>query len=58
MSEGLALRGVRYRYAGASTHALEGIDLAIGPGEVVGVVGANESGKSTLCLVAAGLAPG
>ncbi|MGH2512928.1 MAG: energy-coupling factor ABC transporter ATP-binding protein, partial [Candidatus Limnocylindrales bacterium] len=27
------------------------------PGEVVGIVGANESGKSSLCLVAAGLAP-
>ena len=58
MSDGLALEGIRYRYAGAAAPTLEDIDLAIGPGEVVGVVGANESGKSTLCLVAAGLAPG
>ncbi len=51
------LTGARYRYAGASAWALDGLDLAVEPGEVVGVVGANESGKSTLCLVAAGLAP-
>ncbi|MGH2465750.1 MAG: energy-coupling factor ABC transporter ATP-binding protein [Candidatus Limnocylindrales bacterium] len=54
----LALRGVRYRYAGASTLALEGIDLEVAAGEVVGICGANDAGKSTLCLVAAGLAPG
>jgi energy-coupling factor transport system ATP-binding protein len=53
-----ALRRVRYRYAGSSKWALDGIDLEIGAGEVVGVCGANDAGKSTLCLVAAGLAPG
>ena len=51
------LRDVRYRYAGSPRPALDGIDLALGRGEVVGVVGANEAGKSTLCLVASGLAP-
>ncbi|HYM84105.1 MAG TPA: ABC transporter ATP-binding protein [Candidatus Dormibacteraeota bacterium] len=54
----ILMRGMRYRYAGARDWALDGIDLEVGAGEVVGVVGANESGKSTLCLVAAGLAPG
>ena len=34
------------------------IDLTLSDGEIVGVVGANEAGKSTLCLVASGLAPG
>jgi energy-coupling factor transporter ATP-binding protein EcfA2 len=58
VTAGLALRGVRYRYAGAAGYALNGVDLVVAPGEVVGVVGANDSGKSTLCLVAAGLAPG
>lgn len=53
----LVLDGVTYRYAGSARPALDGIDLSIGPGEVVGVVGANEAGKSTMCLVAAGLAP-
>ena len=53
----LVLDGVGYRYAGSTRRALDGIDLAVQPGEVVGVVGANEAGKSTLCLVASGLAP-
>lgn len=54
----IELSGIRYRYAGASSAALAAIDLRLEPGRVVGVAGANESGKSTLCLVVAGLAPG
>ena len=54
----LVLQGVRYRYAGATEWALDGIDLEVEAGEVVGITGANDAGKSTLCLVAAGLAPG
>lgn len=54
----LELRGVGYRYAGYAKLVLQDIDLTIGDGQLVGVVGANESGKSTLCLVASGLAPG
>ena len=53
----LDLRGVTYRYAGGSGVALADVELSLAPGEVLGVVGANEAGKSTLCLVAAGLAP-
>jgi energy-coupling factor transport system ATP-binding protein len=53
----LTMRGASYAYAGTSKPVLEGIDLAIEPGRLVAVVGPNESGKSTLCLVAAGLAP-
>ena len=48
---------VTYRYAGASRPSIEDVDLAVADGEVVGIVGANESGKTTLCLVASGLAP-
>jgi len=54
----LELRGVGYRYAGYAYPVLHDIDLTLGDGQLVGVVGANESGKSTLCLVASGLAPG
>lgn len=54
----LELRRVSYRYAGYATPVLHDIDLALADGEILGVVGANESGKSTLSLVACGLAPG
>ena len=54
----LELRAVSYRYPGFGRPALDGIDLAVEPGEIVGLTGPNGAGKSTLCLVAAGLAPG
>jgi energy-coupling factor transporter ATP-binding protein EcfA2 len=53
----LELRGISYRYAGYAKPVLQDVDLALGDGEIVGLVGANESGKSTICLVASGLAP-
>jgi energy-coupling factor transport system ATP-binding protein len=53
----LELRGVTYRYAGYAKPVLHDVDLALHDGEIVGVVGGNEAGKSTICLVAAGLAP-
>lgn len=54
----LELRAASYRYPAVRRPALDGIDLSVGAGEVVGITGPNEAGKSTLCLVAAGLAPG
>lgn len=53
----LTLRGIGYRYAGAERPSLLDIDLDLGDGEVVGLAGASESGKTTLCLVASGIAP-
>jgi energy-coupling factor transporter ATP-binding protein EcfA2 len=53
----IELTAATYRYAGASRAALSGVDLVARPGEVTGLAGANEAGKSTLCLVASGLAP-
>jgi energy-coupling factor transport system ATP-binding protein len=53
----LELAAVTYRYGGASRPALNRIVLRVEPGRVLGVAGANESGKTTLCLVASGLAP-
>ena len=53
----IALAGVTYRYPGTQRDALHGIDLAVGEGELVGVVGANGAGKSTLCYVLSGYVP-
>ena len=53
----LALSGASYRYAGTPRDVLAGVTLEVTPGRVVGLVGPNEAGKSTLCLVASGLAP-
>ncbi len=53
----LRLAAATYRYAGARRNALDGDDLELSAGTVLGVVGPNEAGKSTLCLVASGLAP-
>jgi len=41
--------------AAASVHVLKNIDLTIGKGEAVGIVGPSGSGKSTLLMVLAGL---
>lgn len=54
----LQLHGVTYRYAGYANPVLHDLDLTLSDHEIVGVVGANEAGKSTLSLVVSGLAPG
>jgi energy-coupling factor transport system ATP-binding protein len=53
----LELTGATYRYAGYAKAVLHEVDLRLDDGEIVGLVGPNEAGKSTLCLVASGLAP-
>jgi branched-chain amino acid transport system ATP-binding protein len=46
MAEALALKGVTAGYG--ETHVLEGIDLALAPGESLAIIGRNGVGKSTL----------
>ena len=50
--DGIRLRGLHKRYG--ATVALDGLDLDIRPGEVLGVAGPNGAGKSTLVRVIAG----
>lgn len=57
MAPVLNLRAVSYRYPGAKVQTLHGVDLDLREGTITGLVGPAEAGKSTLCLVAGGLAP-
>lgn len=49
----LEISGVTKSYG--TQEALRGVDLAIGPGELVGLLGPNGAGKSTLFQICAGL---
>ena len=49
----LAVHGLAKRYG--KVHALRGVDLEVGEGELVGLLGPNGAGKSTLVKIAVGL---
>jgi branched-chain amino acid transport system permease protein len=49
----LSVRGVVKQFGGV--HALEGVDLHVREGEIVGLIGPNGSGKTTLINVISGL---
>ena len=53
MPDALAVTALTKRYG--STHALRGVDLTVGEGELVGLLGPNGAGKSTLVKIACGL---
>ncbi|MFE1599253.1 ABC transporter ATP-binding protein [Methylobacterium sp. ID0610] len=51
----LEVRGLRAGYGG--TEVLRGVDLDVGPGEIVAVLGANGVGKTTLNKALSGIVP-
>ena len=55
----LALRDVHLTLSSRAgeVHILHGVNLAVGPGEAVGIVGPSGSGKTSLLMVMSGLEP-
>lgn len=47
--------GVAVRFGGLT--AVDGVDLQVGPGEIVGLIGSNGAGKSTFMNAVSGLVP-
>ena len=54
---GIALEAAGVRYAARRDPALSEVSLTVAPGEVAGVAGRTDAGKSTLALLAAGFIP-
>lgn len=53
----IQVRDLKWRYEGSREWVLKGIDLDIHQGEFVGIVGPNDSGKTTLAMCLNGLIP-
>ncbi len=55
MTHAADLKQLSFRYAGESRFAVDGVNLAVNPGEILTVVGPSGSGKSTLLRLLTGL---
>ncbi|MFD1050420.1 ATP-binding cassette domain-containing protein, partial [Kibdelosporangium lantanae] len=49
----LQIEGLKKRYG--DREVLRGVDLTVRPGQIVGLLGANGAGKTTMVSIAAGL---
>jgi ATP-binding cassette subfamily C protein LapB len=50
----IQLQNVQFRSLGSSGYLFDGLDLCVKPGEIIGITGANGSGRSTLLRLIAG----
>lgn len=64
MPDAIVVEGLRFAYpalepepGGAAPWAIDGLDVQVRPGEWLAVMGPSDAGKTTLCLLLAGLAP-
>ncbi|GHE97545.1 ABC transporter permease [Amycolatopsis deserti] len=55
LRQGVVLRDISFRYPEQERPAVDSVDIEIGAGEVVALVGENGSGKTTLAKIVAGL---
>ena len=53
----IEVNGLTYTYPGSSSPALKEVTFQVEAGQLLALIGANEAGKSSLCLALAGLIP-
>lgn len=53
----IVVEHLKYKYPLSDKLALDDISFSIAPGEFIGIIGKNNSGKSTLCQAIVGLVP-
>lgn len=54
---GIIVEHLKYKYPGTEKLALNDISFTVESGEFIGIIGRNESGKSSLCQAIGGLVP-
>ena len=57
MTEVIAIKDLSWCYGDSEHRALDGVNLTLNSGEFVGIVGPNESGKTTLAAAMKGIIP-